>query len=92
MFKTDLRRALLGIVLLGAGMIAGAALSTGNVALGQARSTPPSPFQSGGQMSVPILKEISATLHQIDARIARLETVAQKLQVTRASGASQSNN
>ena len=34
-------------------------------------------FQAGG---VPILKEISATLRQMDMRLARLETVAQKLQ------------
>ena len=40
--------------------------------------TPEQPqFQSG---SVPVLRDISATLHQIDSRLARLETVAQKLQ------------
>jgi hypothetical protein len=30
--------------------------------------------------SVPILQEISATLRQMDGRLARLEVVAQKLQ------------
>jgi hypothetical protein len=33
-----------------------------------------------GQLSVPLLKEIAATLHQIDARLAKLEIAAQKLQ------------
>jgi hypothetical protein len=41
-------------------------------------------FQSGGQQSVPILREISSTLRQIDSRLARLELVAQKLQIAAA--------
>jgi hypothetical protein len=62
-------------------MIAGAALRSPSEALGEVRSTaPPQAFQSGGQMSVPVLKEIAATLHTIDGRLARLETAAQKMQ------------
>jgi hypothetical protein len=34
-------------------------------------------------MSVPILKEIASTLHQMDARLAKLEAAAQKLQAPR---------
>jgi hypothetical protein len=67
-------------VLLVGGIIAGAALESSQ-ALGEVRSgPPPTAFQSGGQMSVPILKEIASTLHQMDARLAKLEIVAQKLQ------------
>jgi hypothetical protein len=70
-----------GAVLVGAGMVAGAALRSPSEALGEVRSTPPpAAFQSGGQMSVPVLKDIAATLHQIDGRLARLETAAQKMQ------------
>jgi hypothetical protein len=35
-------------------------------------------------MSVPILKEIASTLHQMDARLERLEVIAKKLQTPRA--------
>ena len=84
MKRTSLPRFVIGTVLVSAGMLAGAAVSTSNEARGEIRGTPePQAFQSGGQLSVPVLKEISATLHQIDARLARLETVAQKLQTPR---------
>ena len=72
--------------LLAAGMAAGTALQTSNTALGEVRSgPPPTAFQSGSQMSVPILKEIAATLHRMDARLERLEMAAKKLQTPRAS-------
>lgn len=71
--------------LLAAGMVAGTAIQTSNTALGEVRSgPPPTSFQSGGQMSVPILREIATTLHQMDARLERLEVVAKKLQTPRA--------
>ena len=47
------------------------------------RPEPPT-FQAG---SVPILKEISVTLRQMDARLARLEVTAQKVQAAAARGA-----
>ena len=63
------------------GMIAGTVLESSNPALGEVRTgPPPTAFQSGGQMSVPILREIATTLHQMDARLAKLEVAAQKLQ------------
>ncbi len=79
-----LQQMMIGSALLVGGMIAGASVPTTNVAHGELRATPqPQAFQSGGQLSVPVLKEIAATLHQIDSRLARLETVAQKLQPLR---------
>lgn len=81
MKRTKLRNGVIGLVLVSAGILAGAALAPPQQAHGEVRETPaPQAFQSGGQLSVPVLKEIAATLRQIDARLARLETVAQKLQ------------
>jgi len=73
--------------LLVAGMAAGTAIQSSNTALGEVRTgPPPAAFQSGSQMSVPILREIATTLHQMDARLERLEIVAKKLQAPRTSG------
>jgi hypothetical protein len=72
----------IALLLLAAGAIAGAAMSATREASAEIRATPqPQAFQTGGQLSVPILKEIAATLHQMDSRLARLETLAQKMQV-----------
>lgn len=82
MKHTRLSQVLIAGVLLAGGMILGAALSTSSVALGEIRPMPqPQAFQSGGQLSVPVLKEIASTLHQIDARLARLETIAARMHV-----------
>ena len=63
------------------GAIIGASVSTSNTAQAEQRPVPEPPsFRSGDQISVPILRDIAATLRQIDARVARLETAAQKLQ------------
>jgi hypothetical protein len=76
---------LMAFVLLAAGVIAGANLSTTKQAHAEVRGTPEPPtFQSG---SVPILREISVTLRQIDMRLARLETVVQKIQTAAARSA-----
>lgn len=40
------------------------------------RSPTPQAFLSGGERSLPILREISATLKQMDARLAKIEKVA----------------
>lgn len=80
-----LRQTFIGLLLLAAGAIAGAAMTATREASAEIRATPqPQSFQSGGQQSVPILKEIAATLHQMDSRLARLETLAQKMQTKRA--------
>src|SRR5947207_15759033 len=70
---------LIGLALAAGCMLVGAAIPMTNQALGEVRAGAPEPaaFQAG---SVPVLREISATLHQMDGRLARLETVAQKMQ------------
>jgi hypothetical protein len=69
------------------GLFAGASIAPSSEAQAELRATPPpQAFQSGGQLSVPVLKEIAATLRQIDSRLARLEAVAQKMQTTKAAG------
>ena len=81
MTQRKLQRAAMAVALAGAGLIVGANFSPTNVAHGEVRGTPEPPaFQSGGQQSVPILREIASTLRQMDMRLARLEIVAQKLQ------------
>jgi hypothetical protein len=83
--KGALRQGAIGIALVVAGVLVGGAVPSAKVAHGEIRETAPPPaFQSGGQLSVPVLKEIAATLRQIDSRLARLESVAQKLQTERA--------
>jgi hypothetical protein len=82
--RTGLQKGAIGLALLCAGALAGAALPAAKVAQGEVRSgPPPQAFKSGGQLSVPVLQEIAATLRQIDARLARLEAVAQKMQTPR---------
>ena len=44
------------------------------------RTAPAKPFTSGAQRSEQVLREISATLRSIDARLARLETVVKRLE------------
>jgi hypothetical protein len=79
---------LMAFVLVAAGVIAGANMQATKEARAEVRGTPEPPtFQSGGQQSVPILREISGTLRQIDSRLARLEMVAQKLQMAAARSA-----
>jgi hypothetical protein len=78
--------AVIGLLIAFAGALAGASMTATREANAEIRATPqPQAFQSGGQLSVPILKEIAATLHQMDSRLARLETLAQKMQAKRAS-------
>src|SRR6476469_6703593 len=72
------QKLLIGLALAAGCMLVGAAIPTSNQALGEVRGGAPEPpaFQNG---SVPVLREISATLHQMDGRLARLETLAQKM-------------
>jgi hypothetical protein len=81
MNKQAVKRFVIGAVLIAAGMVTGAAITTTNEAHGEIRGTPPpQAFQSGGQLAVPVLKEIAATLHQIDGRLVRLEAMAKQMQ------------
>jgi hypothetical protein len=71
------------LTLAGCGVIVGAAWTTSGRALGEGQpANQPQHFQSGAQLSVPILKEIAATLKQMDARLARIETAAQQFRPT----------
>jgi hypothetical protein len=84
MKRISWHRLVVGALLVGAGIVLGAALRMTSEARAELRGTPtPQAFQTGGQLSVPLLKEIAATLHQMDGRLARLESAAQKLQTTR---------
>jgi len=82
--RSSLQKGAIGLVLLCAGVLAGSVMPAGRTAHGEVRTgPPPQAFQSGGQISVPLLKEIAATLRQIDSRLARLEAVAAKMQTPR---------
>jgi hypothetical protein len=82
--RSSLQKGAIGLALLCAGMLVGGAMPLIRVAQAEIRTgAPPQAFQSGGQLSVPVLKEIATTLHQIDARLARLEALGQKMQTTR---------
>lgn len=83
MNRNDLHRLVMAIALAAGGIVVGSAVSTTNEAHGEVRGTAESPtFQAG---SVPLLREISGTLRQMDGRLARLEVLAQKLQSSAAS-------
>ena len=56
---------------------AGMSLGPPQMAEGENRvATPRQAFLAGDERSLPILEEISATLRQIDGRLARLEKIA----------------
>lgn len=76
----------LWLSLLVGGMVLGRAVLFPPEAWGQVRDAAPAEmFRSGGQLAVPVLNEIAATLKQIDGRLARLELIAERLQATRTS-------
>jgi hypothetical protein len=76
-------RTIMCVMLLAAGLFVGHALSP-LAALGDVKTpTPPQSFQSGGQLAVPVLKEIAATLKQMDARLSRIEVIAQQIRTTK---------
>jgi hypothetical protein len=68
------------VALVGAGMFISANVTVPSIAWGQIITTPqPQHMLSGGQMSVPILQDISATLKEIDGRLSRMEGLAKQL-------------
>ncbi len=84
MRANDLRhtlRKMLGVLtLVGAGMFIGTNVTMPTIARGQIVTTPqPQHMLSGGQLSVPILQDILATLKEIDGRLSRMEAVAKQL-------------
>jgi hypothetical protein len=79
-FVDGCRRAVFALACVGAGLLAGSALAPPSAAVAEGQpAAPQQHLMSGGQLSVPLLKEIAATLHQMDARIARIETIAQQV-------------
>lgn len=72
------RKLLVGLALAAGCMLVGAAIPMTNQAHGEGRGVPENP--PFVDTSVPILREISTTLHQMDARLARLEMAVQKIQ------------
>jgi len=85
MKQFNVRRWVIGLVL-GAGcVVVGASLPTINQAHGEVRGTAEAPaFERSG---VPVLREISTTLRQMDARLAKLEVIGQKIQASAATKA-----
>lgn len=80
-WDAPIRYALVGLGLIGAGVFVGAETLRPSEARGEVRAGPPPvAFESGGQLSLPILRDISATLHQMDVRLARMETIAKQVQ------------
>jgi hypothetical protein len=78
--RRSLRYALSAAALLGAGMFIGSNVTLPSIAWGQIVTTPqPQHMLSGGQQSVPILKDIAATLKEIDGRLSRMEGLAKQL-------------
>jgi hypothetical protein len=79
MKKFSWQKLLIGLALAAGCMLLGASIPMTNQAHGEVTRGAPEPpaFQAGG---VPILKDISATLRQMDGRMARLEAIAQKMQ------------
>jgi hypothetical protein len=78
--RRSLRNFVCAMSLVGAGMFIGSNVTMPTIAWGQIITTPqPQHMLSGGQMSVPILQDISATLKEIDGRLSRMEAVANKI-------------
>jgi hypothetical protein len=72
------QKLLIGLALAAGCMLVGATIPITNQAHGEVRAGAPEPpaFQQG---TVPVLRDISATLRQIDGRLGRLEMLAQKM-------------
>ncbi len=78
--RISLSHALCATALVGAGIFIGANVTRPSDASAQIITTPqPQHMLSGGQMSLPILQDISATLRQIDGRLSHLEDVAKQI-------------
>ena len=65
-------------LLLAAGLAAGLAFRGEDAQADVRRQPPEQHFQSGGQRSVKILQEIAASLKSIDARLERMQKLAER--------------
>jgi hypothetical protein len=78
--RHSLRYLLCAMMLVGGGMFIGSSVTVPSIAWGQIITTPqPQHMLSGGQLSVPILQDILATLKEIDGRLSRMENLAKQL-------------
>ena len=78
--RRPLRNFVCSMSLVGAGMFIGSNVTMPTIAWGQIITTPqPQHMLSGGQMSLPILQDISATLKEIDGRLSRMEGLAKQI-------------
>ncbi|HEX5471338.1 MAG TPA: hypothetical protein VFW73_05605 [Lacipirellulaceae bacterium] len=75
-------RFLIGMLLAASCILMVSAMSTAEKAHGEVTAAPQQ--RSFEPSTVPVLRDIAATLHQIDTRLARLETTVRKLQVSSA--------
>jgi hypothetical protein len=90
MKRMNWQRILMAAMLACGGAVAGAHLSSPSAARAEVQETAVQPnFQPS---TVPILKDISVTLRQMDARLARLEVVAQKMQAAKSGRSVASSN
>jgi hypothetical protein len=78
--RLSIRSLLIGVAFVGAGWLIGSVASRPQPAQAQViNAAPDQHFLSGDQISVPILQDIANTLHQMDARLGRLEVTADRL-------------
>jgi hypothetical protein len=79
------RSTLICATLLGAGWLIGSVATRPSLASAQViNAAPDQHFLSGDQLSLPILQDIAATLHQMDARLTHLEAISDRLSIERA--------
>ena len=79
-FPQSWQHLLVGAGLLGAGMLIGSTATRPTDAWGQSGVPPQTQhFMAGDQLSLPVLQDIAGTLHQMDGRLGRLESVAAQL-------------
>jgi hypothetical protein len=82
--RTTMRRLTTALTLVGVGLISGLLIPPPGAVLGEVKEQPPAQaFQSGDQLALPILRDVANTLHQIDGRLSRLETVFKELTTPR---------
>ena len=79
-----LRSLLFGAALLAAGWLIGSVASRPMPAHAEViNSAPDQHFMAGDQLSLPLLQEMCTTLHQMDARLGRLEVTADRIATER---------
>jgi hypothetical protein len=82
----SLRYLFVGVMLIGIGIALGGPTTRPSAAWGDViDSSPQQHYHNSSQLSLPVLQDISATLHQIDGRLGRLEAAAKQWQTTRVS-------